>query len=170
MDRPEYPNKGAGALSKAERARLLNITNYDAQQLALAIVTQAITALSTQSNEHIAVARQVGFENAEHEVLAFLSSDWFDLLLSVICTSDNSRSPIEFAQEIVDRAYGPGKIKVVPRELPDEILRRDGPKGYKYVDRISDTARPGTGILEVYNDVLRQEIIQPDCIVIEVTL
>ena len=168
----EYPNKGANPLTNEEREKLNSLTNHDAIVLALAVINQASRALTNPGHGYNAAARSCGFENDEHEVMAFLSSDWFDLMIDSILESDpNRRAPVEYAQDMIDHAYGQGQIEVVPGG-GEEIRRREGrrPRGMFYVRAISETAKPGDDILDEYNHIIALEQVSPDLVVILVPL
>ena len=84
--------KLSAPLTCAERDKLNHLTDHDAIVLALAIIKQASSALSSPGHGYNAVARSCGFENAEHEVMAFLASDWFDLMVDSILESEPNQS------------------------------------------------------------------------------
>ena len=139
------------------------------RELACTIIQQAIRVLCFPNKDDDAAARSIGFENSEHEVLAFLASDWFETLVHFVCP-DYDRPIDEMIQEILDKVYG-GKIVVVPSE--DGLIRRRRgrrPKGKGYTPHMAHTVEPGTELLEAYNGILEVEQVLTDCIVLEVPL
>lgn len=118
--------------------------------LAVALIAQGAKALAAPRNTDTAVARSLGFENAEHEVLVFLSSSWCEDLMEVILGpgSDNDRTQMgldECVQAALDRVYGVDQVSVVCRQTPAEFVRRKGrrkriyypycPVGHDIIDR-----------------------------------
>ena len=159
-DLSKYPNKGTDPLTQTERDAITNMSVSDALELAYAMIGEGTAALATQSNEHNTAAHAVGFENAEHETLAFLASDWFDIVVDAICAGSGTptaRTPDEYAQDILDRAFG-GDVVVV-RCDDGPLLRRtwDLPIGHKYSPSLARTVAPGTYLLSSYNAILELE-------------
>lgn len=118
--------------------------------LAVAFMAQGTKVLCAPRNADTAVARSLGFENARHEVLAFLSSSWCESLMEVILGpgTDSDRrqmGPDECIQAALDRAYGAGRVSVAYRQVPVEFVRRKGrrkrayhpycPVGHDIIDR-----------------------------------
>ena len=164
-------------LTEEELGYIRNMEPEWALEFATEIIANAVRVLGTQSNEHEAAARVNGFECAEHEVLAFLASDWFDLLITRIQGASPGTGPrmsaLEYAQHIVDEALGPGVLTVVkckstsiPRRKPDQRKRR----GFKFVRRLSATAESGEELLGVYSNLILAEGLDPKCIIIEIPL
>ena len=145
------------------------VQNTLTRELAAEVIQQAIRVLCFPNKDDDAAARSIGFENSEHEVLAFFASDWFETLVNLVCP-DYDRPIDEMIQEILDKVYD-GKIVVVPSE-DGLIRRRPGrrPKGKGYTPHMAHTAEPGTEILEAYNRILEVEQVDTDCIVLEVPL
>jgi hypothetical protein len=145
------------------------IQNTLTRELACTIIQQAIRVLCLPSKDDDAAARSIGFENSEHEVLAFLGSDWFDTLVHLACP-DYDRPIDEMIQSILDKVYD-GKIVVVPSK--DGLIRRRRgrrPKGKGYTPHMAHDADGGTELLEAYNRILEVEQVTTDCIVLEVPL
>ena len=170
----EDPAPGTEPLTAEEIARIENMTNYDAEVLALAAIGQASRALATRTNDYNSAARSCGFENVEHEILAFLASDLFDLMVDSILDGQDAatkRTPLEYAQDVVDRAYGEGAITVVSCEA-EPILSRPGnrPRGKRYIEPLSQTLDSGEDILGGYNRMIELEQICPDVVLLEIPL
>jgi hypothetical protein len=145
------------------------VQNTLMRELAAEIIQQAIRVLCFPNKDDDAAARSIGFENSEHEVLAFFASDWFETLVNFVCP-DYDRPMDEMIQGILDKVYD-GKIVVVPSK--DGLIRRRRgrrPKGKGYTPHMAHDADEGTELLEAYNRILEVEQVATDCIVLEVPL
>jgi hypothetical protein len=169
-DLTPYEGKGLGELTEEEKDLIRNMPTDDALELAYAVIGEGAAALASQSNDHNAAARAIGFENAEHEVLDFIASDWFDLMIDAICASSDTptgRSPAEYVQDVLDRAFD-GAVAITECD-DEEILRRtwEVPKGHKYASSLAEVAPAGTKLLEAYNRIIRVEQLPPLGLILE---
>jgi len=99
--------------------------------LAVDIVGYGVNALEYQSKVGNANARRLGFENAEHEALVFLSSNWCEHLLEILLgnhTDPSDRTPLREPNQIIqlalDHVYGEGAILIVSRIRPCTYIHR----------------------------------------------
>jgi len=142
--------------------------------LACTMIRHASNGLTNQSGMNDASARLTGFENAEHEALAFLGSDLFDALVDAVLAQQagkpGERSPDEYVQDVIQRAYG-GAVEVVTDApgVGQTIPHRGGerPGGRGYVDPLSETSPAGTFLLDEYTQIIQAEQDTPDVLVIE---
>ena len=156
-------------LAPDELAIIDELPEEMSRQIAADIIAQGVAALCTQSNEHNAAARGAGFENAEHEVLAFLGSDWFAFLVETLL--DRDESPSELVQAILDQAYD-GTVQVVECPEPRPVWRRSGRRRREkgYTKALSETMPEGTLLLREYDRIIQVEYADTGCILLEVPL
>jgi len=135
------------------------------------MISSASSALANQNSAGDAAARSTGFENAEHEALAFFGSDWFDQLVQGIKADEPDRPgtpvPDDYVRAAIDRAYG-DRIEVVTSIDDPEIPRRKGRRrrGKGYTRPLSN-GRPAVSLLHSYGEVIRQERVPLDCFILE---
>ncbi|NIV32720.1 MAG: hypothetical protein GWN58_25730, partial [Anaerolineae bacterium] len=160
---------GLGPLTEAEQRIIDELETDLALDIVISLVAKTVAGLAVQANADHAAARAVGFENAEHDLLTFLASDWFDVIVDGIQAEGRSgRTSLECAQAVVDAVWGPGVLEAV-EVTPREPVCRHGkpPHGYEYLAPVADAAEPGTDIIEVYEARIRAEQERPDLIVLE---
>lgn len=127
--------------------------------LALDVIEYGVRALEKSNKAATAAARSQGFENAEHEVLVFLSSSWCYTLMDTILGQQHDRfalqglSPDNLIQEVLDCVYGRERVAIVDRAHPTEYVRRTERR--RRVTRPVNISNPN--ILDRYEDLILAE-------------
>jgi len=168
-DLQPYPDGGLGSLTEAEQRVIDNLSVSDALEIAISLIAGVANTLVVQANEDHAAARAVGFENAEHDMLTFIGSDWFDLIVDAAqAFSPDAPDPREYAQALVDAGLGPGTLQVVAIE-PRVPVRRIGKpqRGHEYILALVGTLEPGTDVVAAYEARIRAEQERPETITLE---
>lgn len=161
------PRHGMGRLTPEEYAWIDSLTEFDARVVFADLIEHAMQVLASQSNEHNAAARSRGFENAEHEVLAFLSSERFTFLVDSLYQGNVAAN--ELIQGILDKAYGPDVLTVVELDEPAPIVRRQGrrPANRGYTAPLVRDLEPGADALQEYERAIQEEQMHPDQLILE---
>jgi hypothetical protein len=169
-----YPNGGLGPLTEEEQRCIDELSTHDAVVIALGLVEDTMSILASQTNEDHAAARTTGFENAEHDALAFLASDWFeqiiDSLQALAPHVPYARTALEYVQLCIDAALGEGVLEAYELDTPQGVIRRAmhrGMRGHTYMQPIAAMAPAGTDVLDEYESHIRAEQEEPEMIVLE---
>ena len=84
--------------------------------LALHILLDARNAFVRREASDEAASRRNGYFNVEHDVLTFLATDWFDLLVEGLNAAELLGMPNatanDLAQKFIDQVYH-GKLQVI---------------------------------------------------------
>jgi len=164
-----YPDGGLGPLTEAEQRIIDDLSTSDAFDIVISLVSDVVPALAAQTNEDHAAARTAGFEDAVHDLLAFIGSEWFDLIVdAVLAGKPGAGTPLEYVQAIVDGALGEGVLEVVEIEPRETVWWQDRPpRGHQYGPSALQTAAPGTCVVEAYEARIRAVQEEPELIVLE---
>jgi hypothetical protein len=158
-----------GELTEAEQQVIDNLSTSDTLDIVVSLVSAVAPTLAAQTNEDHAAARAVGFEDAVHDMLTFVGSDWFDLIVdAVLAGKPGAGTPVEYAQAIVDAALGEGVLEVVEIEPREPVWWQDKPpRGHKYGPPALQTAAPGTCVVDAYEARIQAAQGEPELIVLE---
>ena len=142
--------------------------------LATAMIESAVNVLTSPSNAADAAAHIAGFENAEHEALAFLASDLFEQLVDHVQGCQRSypgqQTPQELVRVAIRRAYG-DKVRVVDVHPPGTsvpIVQRkwDRPDGKQFLPHLGRGEEYTGFLVRGYEQTIEAESIRPDQLIL----